>query len=76
MIEFLLEKLYVKWSYLKRLSNKLLYNYLLIDVVIIPKEIRLRVEDMTDEEAVELFYVSREVASKMEKYYNATCKLI
>ena len=29
---------------------------------------------MTDEEAVELFYVSREVASKMEKFFNATCK--
>ena len=29
---------------------------------------------MTDEEAVELFYVSREVASKMEKFYTATCK--
>ena len=41
-------------------------------MVIIPKELRLRVEDLSDEESVELFHVSREIASKLERHYKAT----
>jgi len=42
------------------------------DVVIIPKEIRLRVEDLKDEEALDLFHTARYVSSKLERHFNAT----
>ena len=50
----------------------LVYLYLFEDVVIIPKEIRLRVEDLRDEEALDLFHTARYVSSKLEKRFNAT----
>ena len=34
--------------------------------------LRLRVEDMTTDEAVDFFYVARLIASKLEKYYDVT----
>lgn len=41
-------------------------------VVVIPKKIRFRAEDMTREEAADLFHISRHIASVLEKHYEAT----
>lgn len=41
-------------------------------MVIIPKQIRLRVEDLSNEEALDLFHVSKMIAAKLEKHYQGT----
>ncbi|CAF1002737.1 unnamed protein product [Brachionus calyciflorus] len=41
-------------------------------VMIIPKEIRHRVEDMTSEEAIDLFHTAKYVAAELERHFNAT----
>ena len=41
-------------------------------MVIIPKKLRLRVEDLEDEEAIDLFHTARCIARKIERHYEAT----
>lgn len=53
-------------------GNKKQTNCLYSDVVVIPKKIRFRAEDMTREEAADLFHSSRHIASVLEKHYEAT----
>lgn len=40
--------------------------------MLIPKTLRLRVEDMTSEEAIDLFHTARFIAGKLERHYKAT----
>lgn len=40
--------------------------------MVIPKVIRYRVEDMTSEEAIDLFHTAKYVAAKLEQHFNAT----
>ena len=47
-------------------------KYSIKDVVIIPKKLRLRVEDLDADEATDLFHTGRMVARKLEKHYDAT----
>ena len=42
------------------------------DVMIIPKVVRLRVEDMSEEESADLFNTARFVGQALEKHYKAT----
>ncbi len=47
-------------------------NFFVIDIVIIPKKLRLRVEEMSPEETADLFTVARHIGAKLEKHYNGT----
>lgn len=40
--------------------------------MVIPKLIRHRVDDMTSEEAIDLFHTAKYVAAKLERHFNAT----
>ncbi len=46
--------------------------FILLDTMVIPKILRERVEQMTQDEIVDLFLTGRMIATKIEKHLNGT----